>query len=71
MFIGYFDSDGDGFDEDAVGADLGFDGGVVQREGFCLRDKCWEDRFCEPDILTVLPEVDFGGGNGKWMLLAD
>ena len=67
----YFASDSDGFDEDAVGADLGFNGGVVLREGCCPRDQCEEDRFCGPDVFTVFPEVDFGGGKGNWKMLAE
>ena len=68
---GDFSSDGDGFDEYAVGEDLGFDGGVVLREGFCLRDQCGEYRFCGSDVLTVLPEVAFCGVKGKWKMLVD
>ena len=41
------------------------------REGCCLRDQCGEDRFCGPDVFTVFPEADFGGGKGKWKMLAD
>ena len=41
------------------------------REGCCLRDQGGEDRFCGPDVFTVFPEADFGGGKGKWKMLAD
>ena len=71
MVSGYFASDSDDFDEFAVGLDLGLDGGVVLREGCCPRDQCEEDRFCGPDVFTVFPEVDFGGGKKKWKMLVD
>ena len=62
MVCGDFSSEGDGFDEYAVGVDLVFGGGVVLREGCCLRDQCRENWFCSPDVLTVFPYVAFGGG---------
>ena len=67
----YFASDSDSFDEYGVGADLGFDGGVVLGEGCCIRDECVEDRFCGPDVLTVLLELAFGSRKDIWRMLAD
>ena len=71
MVSGDFSSEGDGFGKNAVVADLVFDGGVMLREGCYISDQYVEDRASGPDVLTVLPEMEFVGGKAKWNIIVE